>query len=382
MGADRGSPGPPPAPGRRARAHGGGRGRRALELPAEVDLPSRAADGVRQRHPGVLISVPGHAMAAGAVFGFLAFLAWRELRGRPRWVAIAGAVVAAVLIALTRPYLGVHYPSDVLAGLLAGVLWADLVVLAWRLGARRLANRPPAGQTALRRSAVGVNNGLGLLDRPNSGGGIALKRSTDRILTTHPAGCPTRRTTPRSWRRAARATSRFDELTQTAIQDMIRRQREIGIDILSDGEFWKVRDQRWYDDRCSGVWCGRSSPARRAQPAERASRRAHARVPRVLRNLRPDRATRPCPAVGRIRRPDMYQVITGPIQVTDGRRGAAAKSSAPETRSSPPARASRTSCFRCSARAGSGTALTTSTTTTATNTTMPWRRSSRTTTTR
>ena len=110
-------------------------------------------------------------MAAGAVFGFLAFLAWRELRGRPRWVAIAGAVVAAVLIALTRPYLGVHYPSDVLAGLLAGVLWADLVVLAWRLGARRLANRPPAGQTALRRSAVGVNNGLGLLDRPNSEGG-------------------------------------------------------------------------------------------------------------------------------------------------------------------------------------------------------------------
>ena len=32
---------------------------------------------------------------------------------------------------------------------------------------------------------------------------------------------------------------------------MIRRQHEIGLDILSDGEFWKVRDQRWYDDRCT-----------------------------------------------------------------------------------------------------------------------------------
>jgi undecaprenyl-diphosphatase len=78
----------------------------------------------------------GHAMAAGAIFGILALIAWRELRGRWRWVAIAACVAVAVGVAFSRVYLGVHYPTDVLAGLLAGALWADLVVLIWRLAAR------------------------------------------------------------------------------------------------------------------------------------------------------------------------------------------------------------------------------------------------------
>lgn len=34
---------------------------------------------------------------------------------------------AAVLMAATRPYLGVHYPSDVLAGMLLGLALAALV---------------------------------------------------------------------------------------------------------------------------------------------------------------------------------------------------------------------------------------------------------------
>jgi undecaprenyl-diphosphatase len=81
-------------------------------------------------------SVPsGHAMAAGAVFGILALLAWRELSGRTRWVAVAICIGIGLLIALTRPYLGVHYPTDVIAGLFAGGLWADLVVVAWRASA-------------------------------------------------------------------------------------------------------------------------------------------------------------------------------------------------------------------------------------------------------
>jgi membrane-associated phospholipid phosphatase len=43
-----------------------------------------------------------------------------------------------VLIALTRPYLGVHYPTD----MLAGVLWADVVLVAWRAAAKALAFGP------------------------------------------------------------------------------------------------------------------------------------------------------------------------------------------------------------------------------------------------
>ena len=89
----------------------------------------------------------GHAMASGAVYTMLAILAWRDLRGRARVAGMVAAIGAALLIALTRPYLGVHYPSDVLAGLLAGALWADLVVLTWRTGAHVVRARaaPVAG---------------------------------------------------------------------------------------------------------------------------------------------------------------------------------------------------------------------------------------------
>ena len=71
-------------------------------------------------------------MAAGAVYGLLAVVAWRELSGPWRWLAIGVCVGLAVAIALTRPYLGLHYPTDIAAGLLAGGLWADLVILVWR----------------------------------------------------------------------------------------------------------------------------------------------------------------------------------------------------------------------------------------------------------
>jgi len=44
--------------------------------------------------------------------------------------ATAGALVVALAISLCRPYLGMHYPSDVLAGALLGVLLGLLVPLS------------------------------------------------------------------------------------------------------------------------------------------------------------------------------------------------------------------------------------------------------------
>lgn len=43
------------------------------------------------------------------------------------WWSFAG------LMAFTRPYVGVHYPSDVLAGALVGFIVGSLVVLGWKL---------------------------------------------------------------------------------------------------------------------------------------------------------------------------------------------------------------------------------------------------------
>jgi membrane-associated phospholipid phosphatase len=41
--------------------------------------------------------------------------------------ATAGAFVVALLISLGRPYLGMHYPSDVLAGALLGAILGRLI---------------------------------------------------------------------------------------------------------------------------------------------------------------------------------------------------------------------------------------------------------------
>lgn len=67
----------------------------------------------------------GHAMSAAIVYGTVAYLAAR-LESR-RWMRVLTLLVAAVLIGLiclSRLYLGVHYPSDVIAGVTIGLAWA------------------------------------------------------------------------------------------------------------------------------------------------------------------------------------------------------------------------------------------------------------------
>ena len=69
----------------------------------------------------------GHATQASA-FWFSLVLALRVF-ATPRAVRLAGAGAALVVaaVALSRVYLGVHYPSDVIAGLLLGTGWAVYV---------------------------------------------------------------------------------------------------------------------------------------------------------------------------------------------------------------------------------------------------------------
>lgn len=63
----------------------------------------------------------GHAMSSMTFVAVLVILAWPS---RWRWpVAIAGSLFV-LAIGWTRLYLGVHYPSDVLAGWMASLAWA------------------------------------------------------------------------------------------------------------------------------------------------------------------------------------------------------------------------------------------------------------------
>jgi undecaprenyl-diphosphatase len=69
----------------------------------------------------------GHALCSMAIYGTLGVLGARLVPSKPlaqlmRWAGI----VLAVIIGLTRPYLGVHYPSDVLGGWVAGLICVGL----------------------------------------------------------------------------------------------------------------------------------------------------------------------------------------------------------------------------------------------------------------
>ena len=80
----------------------------------------------------------GHAMLSAVTYLTLGSLAARFLPGRTTKVYVLFlAVLTTVLVGVSRIYLGVHWPSDVLAGWCAGFAWAMLCWLVARLLQRR-----------------------------------------------------------------------------------------------------------------------------------------------------------------------------------------------------------------------------------------------------
>jgi undecaprenyl-diphosphatase len=76
----------------------------------------------------------GHATVAAGFYGALTLILAYRLRGYARWIVVALGVALVLLIGFSRLYLGVHYPTDVLAGFLAAPLWLVFVggvYVAW-----------------------------------------------------------------------------------------------------------------------------------------------------------------------------------------------------------------------------------------------------------
>ncbi len=75
----------------------------------------------------------GHSLGAMAIYAYLGLLLARlaPTRAAARFV-LASSLALPIVIGLTRIYLRVHYPTDVLAGWLAGLAWVGLAALAAR----------------------------------------------------------------------------------------------------------------------------------------------------------------------------------------------------------------------------------------------------------
>lgn len=83
----------------------------------------------------------GHASLAPLVFGLGALIWSAPWRREVRLGLLAAAAALSLLIAFSRVYLGLHWPSDAFGGLLLGTGWAALWVWWWE----RAGQRPAAG---------------------------------------------------------------------------------------------------------------------------------------------------------------------------------------------------------------------------------------------
>lgn len=80
----------------------------------------------------------GHAMISASMGLTLAVVCWNT---RWRWPAIAAGAAFALAVSFSRLYLGVHYPSDLLAGWCLAVAWATAVWLGFDLAGRPVPSR-------------------------------------------------------------------------------------------------------------------------------------------------------------------------------------------------------------------------------------------------
>jgi membrane-associated phospholipid phosphatase len=91
--------------------------------------PDVVADGIAA--PGFHAFPSGHMVHVTAVYGYLTFLWLRAARNWiERMLALLLCAVWMTLVGLSRLVLGTHWPSDIIAGGILGLLWAIALAFA------------------------------------------------------------------------------------------------------------------------------------------------------------------------------------------------------------------------------------------------------------
>lgn len=76
----------------------------------------------------------GHAMMAMAFYGLLIYLISQfQIRKIWKFILIALSVILILSIGISRIYLGVHFPSDIAGGYIAGFIWVVFCVMMFNL---------------------------------------------------------------------------------------------------------------------------------------------------------------------------------------------------------------------------------------------------------
>ncbi|SDW00613.1 undecaprenyl-diphosphatase [Marinococcus luteus] len=96
---------------------------------------SRQRPEVLAAYDGTGYSFPsGHATGAVTFYGFLAYLVIRStLAAVWKWLLGTLLTLAALLVAVSRMFLDVHYFTDVLAGISVGLFWLLICIIALEL---------------------------------------------------------------------------------------------------------------------------------------------------------------------------------------------------------------------------------------------------------
>ena len=143
-----------------------GAGRRAVLLAAGVAGERLVADGLKliidrprpafDAHPVLTSSSSFPSGHAANTMGAFLIIAMVTAPPRFRSAAMIAALLASLAVGATRPYLGVHWPSDVIGG------WALGLVAVWivlRVGERSgvLAFEPQHDVVGRHRAAIGEN---------------------------------------------------------------------------------------------------------------------------------------------------------------------------------------------------------------------------------